>query len=97
MKNINVFPRSLFRLKRNKYCRKFQTDQLKLHLKYVGYVYVPTLSYFNKVVCIRGMWVGYFIFQYIHAIIAIAPQALVSYIFFHTTNGKQAPVDSTSP
>ena len=39
---------------------------------------LPTFSYFNKVLCIRGMWVGDFIFQYIHAIIAIAPQALVS-------------------
>ena len=36
---------------------------------------LPTFSYFNKVLCIRGLWVGYFsIYKLLtlHAIIAIA-------------------------
>ena len=46
-------------------------EQLKLHLKHM----LPTFSYFNKVLCIRGMWVGYSSIHrllYLHAIIAIA-------------------------
>ena len=31
-------------------------EELKLHLKFM----LPTFSYFNKVLCIRGMWVSYF-------------------------------------
>ena len=31
-------------------------EQLNFHLKHM----LPTFSYFNKVLCIRGMWVGYF-------------------------------------
>ena len=36
---------------------------------------LPNFSYFNKVLCIRGLWVGYFsIYKLLtlHAIIAIA-------------------------
>ena len=46
-------------------------EQLKLHLKHM----LPTFSYFNKVLCIRGMWVGYSSIHrllYLHVIIAIA-------------------------
>ena len=46
-------------------------EQLNFHLKHM----LPTFSYFNKIICIRGMWVGYFSIHKLltlHAIIAIA-------------------------
>ena len=48
---------------------------MKTYLKYMYMYILPTFSYFNKVFCIRGMWVVYFSINKLltlHAIIEIA-------------------------
>ena len=46
----------LWRQRYSGWCGRFQTYQSKLHLRYM----LPTFSYFNKVICIRGMWLAIF-------------------------------------